>query len=142
VAQIRKHQLAEPLSPSASERRARIDRIFDLAVEVFGGEHQAAEWLKRSSRLLRNEGRIGLLDTGLGMDGIDGMFSGGRWHSRGERVTYFGAPAAIVVLERLANTDPDLLPLDLRPGYFEFPDDITTAISFERSRKAGSGKRP
>ncbi len=34
----------------------------------------------------------------------------------------FGASAAIVVLERLAHTDPDLLPDDLRLAQFEFPD--------------------
>jgi RES domain-containing protein len=33
---------------------------------------------------------------------------------------YFGASAAIVVLERLAHTDPDLLPDDLLLGRFEF----------------------
>jgi RES domain-containing protein len=59
---------------------------------------------------------------GPGLDGVGGMFSDGRWHSRGERITYFGSTAAIVVLERLAHTDPDLLPVDLRLGYFEFSD--------------------
>lgn len=57
---------------------------------------------------------------GPGLDGIGGLFSEGRWHARGERVVYFGSSAAIVVLERLAHTDPDLLPNDLRLGCFEF----------------------
>ena len=35
-------------------------------------------------------------------------------------MVYFGASAAIVVLERLAHTDPDLLPQDLRLAHFEF----------------------
>jgi RES domain-containing protein len=37
-------------------------------------------------------------------------------------VVYFGASAAIVALERLAHTDPDLLPSDLRLGLFDLPD--------------------
>jgi RES domain-containing protein len=57
---------------------------------------------------------------GPGLDGIGGLFAEGRWHSRGERVVYFGSSAAIVVLERLAHTDPDLLPTDLQLGSFEF----------------------
>ena len=50
---------------------------------------------------------------GPGLDGIGGIFAGGRWHTLGERVVYFGGSAAIVVLERLAHTDPDLVPDDL-----------------------------
>ena len=63
---------------------------------------------------------------GPGLDGIGGTFAQGRWHRQGNRIAYFGASAAIVVLERLAHTDPDLLPTDLRLGYFEFPE----AVSF------------
>ena len=58
---------------------------------------------------------------GPGLDGIGGTFAEGRWHSQGARVVYFGASAAIVVLERLAHTDPDLLPNDLLLGRFELP---------------------
>ncbi|MGD0359331.1 MAG: RES family NAD+ phosphorylase [Bryobacteraceae bacterium] len=57
---------------------------------------------------------------GPGLDGIGGMFADGRWHTLGERVVYFGGSAAIVVLERLAHTDPDLLPNDLQLARFEF----------------------
>jgi len=61
---------------------------------------------------------------GPGLDGIGGIFADGRWHMLGERVVYFGGSAAIVVLERLAHTDPDLLPNDLRLGRFEFPEPV------------------
>lgn len=61
---------------------------------------------------------------GPGLDGIGGTFADGRWHTRGARVVYFGASAAIVVLERLAHTDPDLLPADLRLACFELPDTL------------------
>jgi RES domain-containing protein len=57
---------------------------------------------------------------GPGLGGIGGIFAEGRWHTLGERVVYFGGSAAIVVLERLAHTDPDLLPDDLRLARFDF----------------------
>jgi RES domain-containing protein len=57
---------------------------------------------------------------GPGLDGAGGTFADGRWHTRGASVVYFGASAAIVVLERLAHTDPDLLPRDLRLARFAF----------------------
>lgn len=64
---------------------------------------------------------------GPGLDGIGGTFAEGRWHELGNRVVYFGASAAIVVLERLAHIDADLLPTDLRLGYFEYPDAVSSA---------------
>jgi RES domain-containing protein len=39
-------------------------------------------------------------------------------------VVYFGGSAAIVLLERLAHTDPDLLPNDLRLALFEFSEPV------------------
>jgi RES domain-containing protein len=65
--------------------------------------------------------RLYRAEYGPGLDGIGATLADGRWHTRGERVVYFGATAAIVVLERLAHTDPDLLPADLRLASFEFP---------------------
>lgn len=62
---------------------------------------------------------------GAGLDGIGGTFAEGRWHSRGDRVAYFGASAAIAVLERLAHTDADLLPGDLRLGRFAYPQAVS-----------------
>ena len=62
---------------------------------------------------------------GPGLDGIGGTFAEGRWHTRGARVVYFGGSAAIVVLERLAYTDPDLLPDDLRLALFDFPEPVS-----------------
>jgi len=61
---------------------------------------------------------------GPGLDGIGGIFADGRWHTLGERVVYFGGSAAIVVLERLAHTDPDLLPDDLQLARFEFAEPV------------------
>jgi len=64
---------------------------------------------------------------GPGLDGIGGTFADGRWHRQGERVVYFGGSAAIVVLERLAHTDPDLLPDDLWLSHFEFSEPVAEA---------------
>jgi RES domain-containing protein len=64
---------------------------------------------------------------GPGLDGLGGTFADGRWHTRGARVVYFGASAAIAVLERLAHTDPDLLPNDLQLGRFEISHTATKA---------------
>jgi len=69
--------------------------------------------------------RLYRAEYGPGLDGIGGTFADGRWHTRGDRVVYFGATAAIVVLERLAHTDADLLPADLRLACFEFPETIS-----------------
>lgn len=56
---------------------------------------------------------------GAGLDGFGATLADGRWHNRGDRVVYFGASAAITVIERLAHTDADLLPDDLRLAQFE-----------------------
>jgi RES domain-containing protein len=68
---------------------------------------------------------------GPGLDGIGGTFADGRWHTRGELVVYFGGSAAIVVLERLAHTDPDLLPDDLRLALYEFAEPVAASEAAE-----------
>jgi RES domain-containing protein len=56
---------------------------------------------------------------GPGLDGAGGLHAAGRWHERGSPVVYFGASAAIVVLEKLAHVNPDALPTDLILTRFE-----------------------
>ncbi len=67
----RRHSVAAPLSPVASDRLSRIDRIFSLAVEVFGDQDKAAQWLKRPSRALGNEVPLQLLDTDAGTQQVE-----------------------------------------------------------------------
>jgi len=55
---------------------------------------------------------------GPGLDGAGGLYAAGRWHRLGRRVVYFGASAAIVVLEKLSHLDPRELPSDLLLGRF------------------------
>jgi RES domain-containing protein len=50
---------------------------------------------------------------GPGLDGRGGLFAAGRWHEIGAPVVYFGATAAIAVLEKLAHVDSAFLPDDL-----------------------------
>jgi RES domain-containing protein len=56
---------------------------------------------------------------GPGLDGAGGLYAAGRWHVLGRPVVYFGASAAIVVLEKLAHIDPQVLPSDLILARFE-----------------------
>ncbi|HKE24993.1 MAG TPA: antitoxin Xre/MbcA/ParS toxin-binding domain-containing protein [Bryobacteraceae bacterium] len=67
----RKHVLSARLSPAASDRLSRIDRIFSLAIEVFGDTKKAADWLKRPSRALGKELPLRLLDTDAGAQQVE-----------------------------------------------------------------------
>lgn len=67
----RKFRANDRLSPLASDRLSRVDRIYQLAVTVFGDEKKAAEWLKRPSRALNNELPIRLLDTDAGTQQVE-----------------------------------------------------------------------
>jgi len=67
----RKHEHAARLSPSASDRLSRIDRIYALAAEVFGTGEKAALWLKRPSRALGSEMPLRLLDTDAGAQQVE-----------------------------------------------------------------------
>lgn len=64
---------------------------------------------------------------GPGLDGAGGLYAPGRWHRLGRRVAYFGASAAIVVLEKLAHVDPEALPADLLLGRFA----VDPTVEFE-----------
>jgi putative toxin-antitoxin system antitoxin component (TIGR02293 family) len=67
----RKHKRAQRLSPAASDRLARIDRIYTLAGEVLGNGEKAAQWLKRPSRALAGEQPLKLLDTDAGTQQVE-----------------------------------------------------------------------
>lgn len=67
----RKLVQAGRLSPAASDRLSRIDRIYTLAVDVFGDGEKAALWMKRPSRALANELPLELLDTDAGTQRVE-----------------------------------------------------------------------
>jgi putative toxin-antitoxin system antitoxin component (TIGR02293 family) len=67
----RKRLHAARLSPAASDRLARVDRIYRLAVDVFGEGERAAKWLNRPSRPLGDETPLRLLDTDAGSQQVE-----------------------------------------------------------------------
>jgi putative toxin-antitoxin system antitoxin component (TIGR02293 family) len=67
----RKRALSHRLNPAASDRLSRLDRIYNLAVDVFGDSEKAAQWLKRPSRALANELPLELLDTDTGTQQVE-----------------------------------------------------------------------
>src|ERR1022692_150996 len=67
----RKQALSERLSPAVSDRLSRIDRIYTLAIAVFGDGEKAAQWLKRPSRALANQLPLKLLDTDGGPQQVE-----------------------------------------------------------------------
>ena len=67
----RKQALSERLSPAVSDRLSRIDRIYTLAIAVFGDGEKAAQWLKRPSRALANQLPLELLDTDAGTQQVE-----------------------------------------------------------------------
>jgi len=68
---------------------------------------------------------------GPGLDGAGGLHAAGRWHELGSPVVYFGASAAIVVLEKLARVNPDALPTDLILTRFEGDVSVEELMDFD-----------
>jgi putative toxin-antitoxin system antitoxin component (TIGR02293 family) len=71
----RKQVLSERLNLSASDRLARVGRIYDLAKSVLGSPEKAAEWMKRSSSALSNEISLRLLDIDVGTQEVENELS-------------------------------------------------------------------
>lgn len=67
----RKYVTSGRLSQAVSDRLSRIDRIYALAVDVFGDTQKAAAWLKRPSRALGKELPLQLLDTDAGTERVE-----------------------------------------------------------------------
>lgn len=57
------------------------------------------------------------------LDGLGGVHSAGRWHTRGSRVVYTSSHLSLAVLEKLVHLDPDLLPANLVAFEIEIPDE-------------------
>lgn len=58
------------------------------------------------------------------LDGIGGLYVGGRWHRRGRPIVYTASSAALAALEVLVHVDPLDAPDDLRLLTLELPDDL------------------
>ncbi len=68
--------------------------------------------------------RIYRTTHGPGLDGVGGLFTGGRWSQRGHRVVYFSDTPALAVLEKLVHLDPEFIDDDYLLGVFEIDIDV------------------
>ena len=66
------------------------------------------------------------VDTAL--DGIGGMYTSGRWHSKGRPIVYTASSAALAALELLVHADPLTAPDDLRLLAIELPDYLSIEV--------------
>ena len=66
------------------------------------------------------------VDTAL--DGSGGMYTSGRWHSKGNSIVYTASSAALAALEVLVHVDPLTAPADLRLLAIELPDDLSIEV--------------
>jgi len=60
--------------------------------------------------------------------GIGGIYTSGRWHSKGQPIVYTASSAALAALEVLVHVDPLTAPADLRLLTIELPDDLSTEL--------------
>ena len=65
----------EILSPEESEKTLRTIEIFEQAVEVFGSESAAQDWMTSPAYGLENQTPVDLLDTDIGAAQIKGLLS-------------------------------------------------------------------
>lgn len=64
----------------------------------------------------------------IALDGIGGMNTSGRWHTKGHPIVYTASSAALAALEVLVHVDPLTAPPDLRLIAIELPDDLSTEV--------------
>jgi RES domain-containing protein len=64
----------------------------------------------------------------IALDGIGGMYTSGRWHTKGHPIVYTAYSAALAALEVLVHVDPLTAPPDLRLIAIELPDDLSTEV--------------
>lgn len=56
--------------------------------------------------------------------GRSGLFTSGRWHSKGRRVVYTSGSRALAALEVLVHVDRDMVPSDLVQLEIDVPDEL------------------
>jgi RES domain-containing protein len=62
--------------------------------------------------------------SGMELNGIGGLYSGGRWHSEGQLISYCASSRALAMLERLVHDSTDILSDDLVVLIIYIPDNI------------------
>lgn len=63
----------EPLSLDESDRLARVARLYDLAVKVFGNPEKAHRWLSRSKARFEERSPLAMMRTELGGRQVEEM---------------------------------------------------------------------
>jgi putative toxin-antitoxin system antitoxin component (TIGR02293 family) len=69
----RRRSASAYLTPSESDRVARVARIFALATSVLGDDERARGWLRGPNRALRGSRPLDLLDTELGTHEVEAV---------------------------------------------------------------------
>lgn len=58
------------------------------------------------------------------LNGRGGLFTSGRWHTRGRRIVYTSGSLALAALEVLVHVERDTLPADLVQIEIDVPDEL------------------
>lgn len=68
-----RRQRQEPLSAEESDRLARVARLWELAVKVFGDPDKARRWLTKPKIRFEERTPLSMMRTGAGGDGVEEM---------------------------------------------------------------------
>jgi putative toxin-antitoxin system antitoxin component (TIGR02293 family) len=68
-----RRQRNEPLSMDESDRLARVARLYELGVKVFGNPDKARRWLSKPKRRFDGRSPLTMMRTSLGGSGVEEM---------------------------------------------------------------------
>jgi putative toxin-antitoxin system antitoxin component (TIGR02293 family) len=68
-----RRQRNEPLSMDESDRLARVARLYELGVKVFGNPDKARRWLSKPKRRFDGRSPLVMMRTSLGGSGVEEM---------------------------------------------------------------------
>jgi putative toxin-antitoxin system antitoxin component (TIGR02293 family) len=68
-----RRQRNEPLNLDESDRLARVARMYELAVKVFGDPEKAKRWLTKPKMRFEERTPLSMMRTGLGGQGVEEM---------------------------------------------------------------------
>jgi putative toxin-antitoxin system antitoxin component (TIGR02293 family) len=68
-----RRQRQEPLSIDESDRLARVARMYELALKVFGDPEKAKRWLTKPKTRFEERSPLSMMYTGLGGQGVEEM---------------------------------------------------------------------
>jgi putative toxin-antitoxin system antitoxin component (TIGR02293 family) len=68
-----RRQRQEPLNAEESDRLARVARLWELGVKVFGDPDKARRWLTKPKMRFEERTPLAMMHTGAGGDGVEEM---------------------------------------------------------------------